>query len=91
MTIEFDASSGTFLHERDAWSAQFGSGARSFDYGLRAVGFLIMSPGTVTHGDAAGNVTLPGFAMAFRDRLCPPRSPTTDRAQPPRRPAVSAS
>jgi len=76
MTIEFDASSGTFSMKRDAWSAQFGSGGAQFDTGFGPSGFLIMSPGTVNGTiDAAGNVTLPGFAMAFATDSCPPRSP----------------
>jgi hypothetical protein len=76
MPVEFDASSGAFSMKRDAWSAQFGSGGAQFDTGFGPSGFLIMSPGTVTGTiDSAGNVTLPGFAMAFATDFCPPRSP----------------
>jgi len=76
MPVEFDASSGAFSMKRDAWSTQFGSGGAQFDTGFGPSGFLIMSPGTVTGTiDAAGNVTLPGFAMAFATDFCPPRSP----------------
>jgi len=76
MPVEFDAASGTFSMKRDAWSAQFGSGGAQFDTGFGPSGFLIMSPGTVNGTiDAAGNVTLPGFAMAFATDFCLPRSP----------------
>ena len=76
MPVEFDAPSGTFSMKRDAWSAQFGSGGAQFDTGFGPSGFLIMSPGTVNGTiDAVGNVTLPGFAMAFATDFCLPRSP----------------
>ena len=76
MPVEFDASSGTFSMRRDAWSARFGPGGAQFDTGFGPSGFLIMSPGTVNGTiDAAGNVTLPGFAMAFATDFCLPRSP----------------
>ncbi len=76
MPVEFDASSGTFSMRRDAWSARFGPGGAQFDTGFGPSGFLIMSPGMVNGTiDAAGNVTLPGFAMAFATDFCLPRSP----------------
>jgi hypothetical protein len=78
MPVEFDGASGTFSMQRDAWSAQFGSGGAQFDipFGDNLHGFIVMSPGTVSGTiDAAGNVTLPGFAMAFATDFCPPRSP----------------
>jgi len=76
MPVEFDEASGTFAMKRDAWSAQFPSGA-AFLVGFGSVqGFIVMSagevPGTI---DAGGNVTLPHFAMAFATDFCPPRSP----------------
>jgi hypothetical protein len=76
MPVEFDAPSGTFSMKRDAWSAQFGPGGAQFDTGFGPHGFMIMDPGTVTGTiDAAGSVTLPGFAIAFATDFCPPRSP----------------
>ena len=76
MPVELDAPRGTFSMQRDAWSARFGPGGAQFDTGFGPHGFLIMSPGTVTGTiDAAGNVTLPGFAIAFATDFCLPRSP----------------
>jgi len=76
MPVEFDAPSGTFSMKRDAWSAEFGPDGAQFETGFGPHGFLIMDPGTVSGTiDAAGNVTLPGFAMAFATDFCPPRSP----------------
>jgi hypothetical protein len=78
MPVEFDASSGTFSMQRDAWSTRFGSGGAQFDipFGDNLHGFIVMSPGTVSGTiDAAGNVTLPGFAMVFATDFCRPRSP----------------
>jgi hypothetical protein len=76
MPVEFDEQHGTFSMKRDAWSTAFGASGAEFETGFGPQGFLIMSPGTVTGTiDAAGTVTLPGFAMAFATNFCPPRSP----------------
>jgi hypothetical protein len=76
MPVTFDESTGTLTMARDAWANQFGTGGLSFDTGFGPHGFLIMGPGTVSGTiDAAGNVTLPDFALAFATDFCPPRSP----------------
>ena len=78
MPVEFDGAGGTFSMQRDTWSAQFGPGGAKFaiPFGSDVNGFIIMSPGTVSGTiDAAGNVTLPGFAMVFATDFCRPRSP----------------
>jgi hypothetical protein len=77
MPIEFDEAAGTFSMARDVWSAQFGPGGAPFLVGFGSIqGFIVMSAGNVQGTiDTAGNVTLPGFPMAFATDACMPRSP----------------
>jgi hypothetical protein len=77
MPVEFDEAAGTFAMSRDAWSAQFGAPGAPFPVGFGDIqGFIVMSAGNVAGTiDAAGNVTLTDFAIAFATDACPPRSP----------------
>lgn len=64
MPVEFDEAAGTFAMQRDAWSQRFGDTGAQYDTLNGIHGFLTMRPGTVGGTmDAAGNVTLPRFAV----------------------------
>jgi hypothetical protein len=64
MPVEFDETAGTFAMQRDAWSSRFGNDGAVYDTLNGIHGYLTMQPGTVQGTiDAAGNVTLPGFAI----------------------------